>query len=69
MTVDRRIGSAGEALLDFVHRLILGIPVGNRKLRTLLKIDNNGYRHPRSARPTRIGRRAGIAEQIAGSGS
>jgi hypothetical protein len=29
MTVDRRIGSAGEALLDFVHRLILGIPVGN----------------------------------------
>jgi hypothetical protein len=32
MTVDCRIGSAGEALFDFAHRLILGIPVVNRKL-------------------------------------
>src|SRR6202040_659106 len=33
MTVDCRIGSAGEALFDFVHRLVLAIPVVNRKLR------------------------------------
>jgi hypothetical protein len=38
MTVDRRIGPAGEALLDFVYRLVLGIPVGNRKLGPLLEM-------------------------------
>jgi hypothetical protein len=68
MTVDCRIGSAGEALFDFVHRLILAIPVVNRKLRAFLEIDDNGHRHPGSTRPARIGRRAGISEQIAGSG-
>src|SRR4029077_16661406 len=56
----------GEALLDFVHRLILGIPVGNRKLRTLLELTTMDTATPRSARPTRIGRRAGIAEQNRG---
>src|SRR5207248_3216687 len=68
MTVDRRIGPAGEALLDFVYRLVLGIPVGNRKLGPLLEIDDDGDRHPGSSRPARIGRRAAITEQIAGSG-
>jgi hypothetical protein len=68
MAVDRRIRPAGEALLDFVHRLVLGIAVGNRELRALLEIDDNGHRHPGAARPARIGWRAGISEQIAGSG-
>jgi len=49
MTVDCRIGSAGEALFDFANRLILAIPVVNRKLRAFLEIDDNGHRHPASA--------------------
>src|SRR5215471_9603124 len=68
MAVDRRIGSTSDALLYFVHRLVHGIPVANRKLGPLLEIDDDGHRHPGSARPVRIGRRARIAEQIASSG-
>src|SRR5215831_10131243 len=68
MAVDRRIRPAGEALLDLVHGLILGIPVGHRKLGPLLEIDDDGHRHPGSARPVRIGRSARVPEQIAGSG-
>jgi hypothetical protein len=69
VAVDRRIGPAGEALFDFVHRLVLGMAVGNRKLRAFFEINHNGHRHPGTAGPMRIGRRAGISEQIAGSGS
>src|ERR1700736_2514803 len=68
MAVDRRIWPAGEALLDLVYGLILGIPVANRKLGPLLEIDDDGHRHPGSARPVRIGRRARVPEQIASSG-
>src|SRR5215472_5340570 len=68
MAVDRRIWPAGEALLDLVYSLILGIPVAYRKLGTLLEIDDDGHRHPGSTRPARVGRRAGVAEQIARSG-
>src|SRR6516162_1054041 len=68
MAVDRRIWPAGEALIDLVYGLILGIPVANRKLGPLLKIDDDGHRHPGSARPVRIGRRAHVSEQIASSG-
>src|SRR5437764_12069173 len=32
MAVDRRVWPAGEALLDLVYGLILGIPVAHRKL-------------------------------------
>src|SRR5215472_7084646 len=53
MAVDRRIWPAGEALLDLVYGLILGIPVANRKLGPLLEIDDDGHRHPGSARPVR----------------
>src|SRR5215831_1494614 len=68
MAVDRRIWPAGEALLDLVYGLILGIPVANRKLGPLLEIDDDGYRHPGSARPVRIGRRARVPEKISRSG-
>src|SRR5215471_13183536 len=68
MAVDRRIWPAGEALLDLVYSLILGIPVAYRKLGPLLEIDDDGHRHPGSARPARVGRRARVAEQIASSG-
>src|ERR1700730_14687845 len=68
MAVDRRIWPAGEALLDLVYGLILGIPVANRKLGPLLEIDDDGHRHPGTARPVRIGRRARVPEQIARSG-
>src|SRR6202030_2292532 len=68
MAVDRRIWPAGEALLDLVYGLILGIPVANRNLGPLLEIDDDGHRHPGSARPVRIGRRARVPEQIASSG-
>src|SRR5215468_1769154 len=68
MAVDRRIWPAGEPLLDLVHGLILGIPVADRKLGPLLEIDDYGHRHPGSARPVRIGRRARVPEQIASSG-
>src|SRR4029077_15056174 len=68
MAVDGRIWPAGEALLDLVYGLILGIPVANRKLGPLLEIDNDGHCHPGSARPARIGRRARIPEQITSSG-
>src|SRR5262249_56405137 len=68
MAVDRRIWPAGEALLDLVYGLILGIPVANRKLGPLLEIDDDGHRHPGSARPVRIGRSARVPEQIARSG-
>src|ERR1700726_4224618 len=68
MAVDRRIWPAGEALLDLVHGLILGILVVNRKLGPLLEIGDDGHRHPGSARPVRIGRRARVPEQIASSG-
>src|ERR1700757_2763567 len=68
MAVDRRIWPAGEALLDLVYGLILRIPVANRKLGPLLEIDDDGYCHPGSARPVRIGRSARIPEQIASSG-
>src|SRR4029077_20738913 len=69
MAVDGRIWPAGEALLDLVYGLILGIPVANRKLGPLLEIDDDGHRHPGTARPVRIGRRARVPEQIASSGS
>src|SRR6201997_2967286 len=68
MAVDRRIWPAGEALLDLVYGLILGIPVANRKLGPLLEIDDDGHRHPAFARPVRIGRRARVPQQIASSG-
>src|SRR5215472_4776707 len=68
MAVDRRIWPAGEALLDLVYGLILGIPVANRKLGPLLEIDDDGHRHPGSARPVRIGRSARVPEQISRSG-
>src|SRR5262249_46719919 len=68
MAVDRRIWPAGEALLDLVYCLILGIPVAYRKLGPLLKIDYDGHRRPGSARPVRIGRSARVPEQIASSG-
>src|SRR6516165_883369 len=68
MAVDRRIRPAGEALLDLVYGLILGIPVANRKLGPLLEIDDDGHRHPGSARPVRIGRRARVPEKISRSG-
>jgi len=68
MAVDRRIWPAGEALLDLVYGLILAIPVANRKLGPLLEIDDDGHRHPGSARPVLIGRRARVPEQIASSG-
>src|ERR1700738_5607223 len=68
MAVDRRIWPAGEALLDLGHGLILGILVVNRKLGPLLKIGDDGHRHPGTARPVRIGRRARVPEQIASSG-
>src|SRR5262244_832820 len=50
MAVYRRLWPAGEALLDLVYGLILGIPVANRKLGPLLEIDDDGHRHPGSAR-------------------
>src|SRR5580704_3865998 len=68
MAVEGRIWPAGEALLDLVYGLILGIPVANRKLGPLLEIDDDGHRNPGSARPVRIGRRARVPEQIASSG-
>jgi hypothetical protein len=68
MAVDRRIWPAGEALLDLVYGLILGISVANRKLGPLLEIDDDGHRHPGSDRPVRIRRRARVPEQIASSG-
>src|SRR6516162_2687391 len=68
MAVDRRIWPAGEALLDLVYGLILGIPVAYRKLGPLLEIDDDGHRHPGSARPMRIGRSARVPEQISRSG-
>src|SRR6516164_9599381 len=68
MAVDRRVWPAGEALFDLVYGLILGVPVANRKLGPLLEIDDDGHRHPGSARPVRIGWRARVAEQIASSG-
>src|SRR6516162_8819194 len=68
MAVDRRIWPAGEALLDLVYGLILGIPIANRKLGPLLEIDDDGHRHPGSARPVRIGRSARVPEQISRSG-
>src|SRR6516164_1936579 len=68
MAVDRRIWPAGEALRDLVYSLIFGIPVANGKLGPLLEIDDDGHRHPGSARPARIGRGARVAEQIASSG-
>src|ERR1700738_2173843 len=68
MAVDRRVWPPGEALLDLIYGLILGIPVANRKLGPLLEIDDDGHRYPGSARPVRIGRRARIPEQIASSG-
>src|SRR5215813_11722478 len=68
MAVDRWIRSTREALLDLVYGLILGIPVANRKLGPLFEIDDDGHRHPGSARPVRIRGRAGVTEQIAGSG-
>src|ERR1700751_5410829 len=68
MAVDGRIWPAGEPLLDLVYGLILGIPVADRKLRPLLEIDDDGHRHPGSARPVRTGRRARVSEQIASSG-
>src|ERR1700751_5986944 len=68
MAVDRRIWPAGEALLHLVYGLIFWIPVANRKLGPLLEIDDDGHRHPGSARPVRTGRRARVTEQIASSG-
>src|SRR5262252_5957959 len=65
MAVDRRIWPAGEALLDLVYGLILGIPVPYRKLGALLEIDDDGHRYPGSARP---GRSARVPEQISRSG-
>ena len=65
MAVDRGIRAADDALLDLIDGLVLGIAVGNRIFRTLLEIDDERHRHPRPARPTRIGQGAAIAQQIA----
>src|ERR1700693_3914149 len=65
MAVDGWIGSADEALLDFVDGLVLAVAVGDGVFGAFLEIDDERDRDPCAARPARVGGSSPIAEQIA----
>ena len=65
VAVDGGIQAADDPLLDLVDGLVLGVAVGNGIFGAILEVDDERHRHPRPARPTRIGRGAAIAQQIA----
>jgi hypothetical protein len=65
MAVDGGIRAADDALLDLVNGLVLGVAIGNGIFGALLEVDDERHRHPRPVRPTRIGPRSPIAQQIA----
>ena len=65
MAVNRRVGLPKDGLLNFVHRLVFGVAIGDRKLRALLEVDDDRDRYPRPTRPVRMRWRSGVAEKVA----
>src|SRR5215469_13097071 len=64
VAVNRRIGLPKEGLLYLIHRLVFGVAIGDRKLGSLLEIDDDRHCYPRPTRAMWMRRRSGIAEKV-----